>query len=252
MNTNHKNILVVFDAAGCAPGSMHTATELAAWMRVNIQALYVEDNNILNVVDLPFTREVSLYTAEINRLDSSLLIQKFRAEAESIKKQINEIAVTRRVSINFSSMRGLKMNVIKEQAREVAVVLMPAVYSGHSRKQQLPVKNKVIMVFDDADPSNDKALSIALSYAEKEGHQLFVIVNSSLSKQRAEEIISQQGGRAVRYDIADFSNMHEVVSLLYRYSPGLFILPQSSRLIENERLLQRLISQLESDVLIVR
>lgn len=251
MNVNHKNILIVFDAAGCAPRSMHTATELAVWMRASIQALYVKDNNILRVVDLPFTREVSLHTAAINSIDSNLMMQKFNAEAESIKKQINEIAVARRVSISFSSMRGQKMHVIKDQAQEVAVVLIPAVYSGYSRKQQHPLKNKVVMVFDDIDTFHDKALSIALSYADKKGHQLIVIVHGDQLKQYVQKKISEQGGRT-GYDVVDFSNNDEVISLLYRYSPGLLVLPQASRLIEDERLLQRLINQLESDILIVR
>jgi hypothetical protein len=230
---------------------MHMAAELAALLRTNIQALYIEDNNILTVVDLPFTREVSIHTAEINTIDSNLLIQKFRAEAESIKQQINEIAVTRRVSINFSSMRGQKMHVIKDSTQEVEVVLIPAVTKTHGRKQRHPLMNKVVMVFDEIDASHDKALSIALSYAEKKGYQLYIIVNSDLSKQHFEEKISEQDRRA-EYDVVDFSNMDEVVSLLYKYPQGMFVLPQSSCLIEDERLLQQLINQLESDILIVR
>ena len=251
MSENHKNILVVLDAAGCAPGSIHMATELAAWMQASIQALYVEDNNILNVVDLPFTREVSLNTAKVEGIDSSRLIRKFQEEAKSLKKQINEIAVTRQVSISFSSKRGHKMHVIKDSTQEVEVVLMPAVTQRRSRQQQHAQMNKVIVVFDKIDASCDKALNVALSYATNKGNQLVVIVNDDQSKQYVEKSISQQA-ELVECEVVDIFDMDKVFMLFYRYSPGLFVLPQSSRLIEDEQLLQRLVNLTESDVLIVR
>jgi len=251
MNANHKNILVVFDAAGCAPRSMHTAAELAALMQTNIQALYIEDNNILTVVDLPFTREVSLHTAEINTIDSDLLIQKFRAEAESIKKQINKIAVTQRVSIRFSSMRGQKMHAIKDQNQDVVAVLIPAVYSTMGRKQQHRLKHVVAMVYDEHNPSCEKALSIAISRAAKNSFQLFVIVDSQHLKLHVEQLISQQSGDAV-CQVADFSSVDEVLLLLQKHSPGLLVLTEGSRLIGNEQALQHLINSLESDILLIR
>ena len=41
---------------------MHTAAEIASRLQAGIKALYIEDINLWNAVDLPFTREVSLYT----------------------------------------------------------------------------------------------------------------------------------------------------------------------------------------------
>ena len=60
---------------------MHTAAELASRLQAGIKALYIEDINLWNAVDLPFTREVSLHTAAISSIDSTLMIQKFQADA---------------------------------------------------------------------------------------------------------------------------------------------------------------------------
>ncbi len=52
MISSHKNQLIVFDATGCDPISMHTATELASRLQAGIKALYIEDINQWNAVDL--------------------------------------------------------------------------------------------------------------------------------------------------------------------------------------------------------
>ncbi len=256
MNSNLKNILIVFDASGCAPVAMQTVIELAVRSQTGIQALYIEDSNLLNAVELPFTREVSLHTAKISNIDSTLMMQKLRTDAESIKKQIEKIAVTRSVSLSFSSMRGQKTQVIKNYRAEVNMVLIPAVYSTTGRKDQHHLKHVVAMVYDNHNPSNEKALSIAISQAAKNNYQLFIIVDSQHSKQYVEQLISQQSAdetyQAAVCQIADFSSVDEVLLLLQKHSPELLVLTEDSRLIDNEQALQHLINSLESDLLLIQ
>lgn len=251
MNSNLKNILIIFDAAGYNPVSMQTVIELAIRSQSGIQALYIEDNNLINAVGLPFTREVSLHTAAISHIDSTLMMQKLHADAESIKKQVEEIAVTRSVSLSFSSMRGQKAQVIRNRTAELSMVFIPAVYSTNSRKQQHYLKHEVVMVYDGQSPSREKALTIALSQAAKNSHQLFVIVDSEQAKQHVEQLLLQQGGRGFCH-LANFSNVGEIVLLLQKRSPGLLVLAEDSQLVDNEQVLQQLINSLESDILLVR
>ena len=251
MNASNNNILIVFDAAGCAPVSLHMATDLAAGLRASIKALYVEDINLMKAVDLPFTREISLHTAEISKIDSTMMKQKSRAAAENIKKQIEEIAVTRSVSITFSSTEGYKAQIVRDQTEEVTMVMLPAVYSSNGRKLQQQLKDRVVVLYGDIDVSSDKTLDIALLQSAKENYQLIVIADGLQSKQHVEKRLSEQGGKA-ECDIADFSDVDEVTSLVFKHSPGLLVLPESSRLIKDEQVLQQLIDKLETDILLVR
>lgn len=251
MNASNKNILIVFDAAGCAPVSLHMVTDLAAGLSAGIKALYVEDNNLLKAVDLPFTREISLHTAEISNIDSTMMKQKFRVAAENIKKQIEEIAVTRSVSITFSSTRGHKTQVVRDRAEEVTMVMLPAVYSSNGRKRQQQLKDKVVMLYSDIDMSSGKTLDIALSQAGNKNRQLIVIADGVQSKQHVEKLVYERGEQ-IEFDVADFSDADEVASLIYKHSPGLLVLPESSRMIEGEQMLQRLIDMMETDILLVR
>jgi hypothetical protein len=250
MNSNHKNILIVFDAFGYAPVSMHVATELAVKMQTGIHALYIEDNNLLNAVELPFTREVSLHTAAISNIDSSSMMQQFRADAENIKKQIEEIALTNRVSLSFSSMRGQKIQAIRNRTEEVNMVIIPAAYSIRDREQHAYTSHEIILVYESNSPSSEKALNIALSQVAKQNHQLIIIVDNDKSKQLVEKILSHKGEQAV-CQIADFSSLDEIILLLYKHAPALLVLPDDSSLVHDETMLKKLINSVESDILLI-
>lgn len=251
MNSNNKKLLIVFDATGCAPVSMHTATELASGLRAGIKALYVEDINLLKAVDLPFTREVSLHTATVSSVDSASMKQRFQTDAETIKKQIEEIAITRSVSLSFSSMRGHKTQVIRNGREEVNMVLIPAVYSSMGREKQYHLKHEVVVVFEEHAPSSDRALDIALSQAAKMKYQLFVIADSEHAKNRVEQVFDRHSGYHV-CELVDLSRLDELISLLHRHAPALFVLPEGGSLIRDEKTLQQMIDSLESDILLVR
>ena len=250
MNSNQNNILIVFDAAGCTHVSMVTATELAAAMQAGLQALYIEDNDLLNAVELPFTREVSLYTAAISHIDSSVMLQKFRSDAESIKKQIEEVAVTSRVSFSYSSMRGHKTQIIKNRTAEVNMVLIPAVYSGKGRRQDHLSRREVVVVYETNNTANDKALNIALSHAVKKNQRLVVILGDAHSRKHVESLTSAYNSNTV-IQIANLSHVEEAILLLYRHAPALLVFAQDSELVSDEKLLLRLINSLETDLLLV-
>ena len=251
MKSNHKNILIVFDASGHTAVSMRIATELAVKMQTGIRALYVEDNDLLNAVELPFTREVSLQTAAKSNIDSASMMQKFRVDAENIKKQIEEMALTHRISLSFSSMRGQKVQVIKNRTEEVNMVLIPAACSSRSGKQQTYQRDEIILVYEDNSPASEKSLNIALSQAVKQNYQLIIFVNNEQSKQHVEKKLRQKGVHAM-CQVNDYSSLDEVVLLVYKHTPALLVLPDDSPLVQDETILNKLVNFLESDILLIR
>lgn len=251
MKTKLNNILIVFDAAGYNPVSIQAVIALADKMQANIQALYIEDINLLNAVDLPFVREISLHTAEIRNIDRQLMVRKLRADAESVKKQIEEIALTLSVTCSFRSIRGQKIKVVRDRTEEVAMILIPAVSSEKSIKFQPVINPVVAMIYDVHSQSCDKALNIALVQAEKNNYQLFIVIDSQKSKLHVKNLISQKRVDTV-YQIADFLNVEEVLILLKKQHPGLVVLTEDNSLTDTENALQYIINTLGSDILMVR
>jgi hypothetical protein len=251
MNEKSKDILLVVDTACCNPISMMSVIELAAGLQAGIQAVYVEDINLLSAVDLPFTREVSVHTATATDINSSIMIEKLRTDAENIKRQIEKIAVSHRVSLSFSSIRGQKTQVIRNRTEELKIVLIPSMYSTVSREKQPGLKHELVMLYDSQDPACEKALNIAYAQAVKNAFDLFVIADSEQSRQRVEKQTAEYSGH-VNCQIADFSGIDAILPVLKHRSPKLLVLTEGCRLIGDEHVFQRLISSLESDILLIR
>ncbi|MDH5484491.1 MAG: hypothetical protein OEY43_04570 [Gammaproteobacteria bacterium] len=251
MNTRLNNILIVFDATGCSPVSMQTVIQIASGLQADIQAVYIEDINLLNAVSLPFVREIALYTAEPRSINTVLMRQKLRDEAEEIKKKIAEIAFAQSVSLSFELMRGQKIQVIRSRDSEAGVVLIPAVYSLSGRKALHHLKHVAVVVYAVHSTSADNALTIAMAHTTKNNHRLVVVADSQDSQQGAKKIIELQGLQAT-YQLADMSRLDEIVASLIKLSPGLLVLTEDSPLVDNEKIFQQLINSLESDILLVR
>jgi flagellar biosynthesis regulator FlaF len=179
------------------------------------------------------------------------MLQKLQADAENIKKQVEAIAFTRSVSFSFSSVRGQKTQVIKNRTQELSMVFIPAAYSSNDRKQQHQLKHEIAVVFDAQSPSCEKALSIALAQSTKNVSTLLVIADSEQSKQHVEQLLRQYSGRG-SCRIVDLSKADDALLLLQKHSPGLLVLSEDSRLFNDERVLQRMIDSLESDILLIR
>lgn len=251
MNEKSKAILLVVDTACCNPISMQSIIELAAGLRADIQALYVEDVNLLSAVDLPFTREVSIHTARAKNINSSAMIQKLRADAENIKRQIEKIAVSHSVTLSFSSIRGQKTQIIRNRTEALKMVLIPAMYSTVSREKRPGLKHELIALYDSSDPASENALNMAYTQAVKNRFDLFVIVDSEQSRQHVEKQTEEYSSH-VNCLVTDFSGINEILPVLQNRSPKLLVLSEHNRLIKDEQVFQRLISSLESDILLIR
>jgi hypothetical protein len=178
------------------------------------------------------------------------MLQKLQADAEKIRKQIEQIAVSQRVSLHFSSARGRKVQLIMNRTAELNMVLIPAAYSSSGTTKPPHYKQQLAVVYDTDNPSCDNALNIALSQAEKHGYELFVIVDSQASCQHVEQQTKDYQGH-VNCRIVDFTDAKETLLLLQKHSPELLVLTENSRLINNEQLFQQLINTVETDILLV-
>ena len=112
-------------------------------------------------------------------------------------------------------------------------------------------KHEVVVVFEEHAPSSDRALDIALSQAAKMQYQLFVMADSEHAKNRVEQVFERHSGYHV-CQLVDLSRLDEVISLLHKHAPALFVLPDGGCLTREEKKLQQMIDSMESDILLVR
>ena len=249
MNITHKNILTLFDVTGYNAVSVQTVIGLAVTSQSSLNALYIEDLNLLNAIELPFAREIFLHTAEIKSIDSGLMVQRLNSCTKNIRQQIEKIARPKNIPVTFKTICGNKFQAIKDYGTKSHMVFIPALYTGgHTVHQHAGTQTAII--YDEQCGTSDTALNIALSYASNNCSELFVIANSLRAKRQVEHLIKQQ--HSVSAQVTVHMGLSEVFHLFNTHAPDLLIVPEGCQLVSNEKILQRLIGFPRSDILLVR
>ncbi len=71
-DADHQRILVALDASSDSRAAVEAAVNLAARFNAELTGIYVEDENLLRLADLPFVQEVGHFSAtcrHINHVD---------------------------------------------------------------------------------------------------------------------------------------------------------------------------------------
>ena len=88
------------------PLALQMAAELAGWLGVDLHGLFIEDEAVLALADLPFARELRLPTHEWSPLDAAGLAAELRHAAEEARRTLTRILAATRVPGGFEVRRG--------------------------------------------------------------------------------------------------------------------------------------------------
>ncbi len=111
VTTQTQRIIVALDASRHSFTALKAAAELAALMNAELQALYVEDINLIHLARLPFVHEIGLYSATRRTYDKRTAEREFQTLAHQMRHAVAQTAVAARVNWSFEVARG---NVTKE------------------------------------------------------------------------------------------------------------------------------------------
>ena len=97
MNENHhksdqRSVLLTVESASISTTSVEIAVAIAASLQSSLHGLFIENEDLLRVAGLPFTREISFTTAEERPTDSDIMQRSLQSMASSFKKSIKQAA----------------------------------------------------------------------------------------------------------------------------------------------------------------
>lgn len=101
-----RRIVLPLDAAAEAGPAIGTAIRLAARIGARVHAVFVEDEDLLNVAALPFTRQAALGAARPEALTSGHVELHLRLAAESARRELAAAAERHQVACSFEVFRG--------------------------------------------------------------------------------------------------------------------------------------------------
>jgi nucleotide-binding universal stress UspA family protein len=130
-----RRILVALDASPHSLAALQVAVELAVQLGAEVEGLFVEDINLLNLSDLPMARELVAYATHPRRLDRIRMAEQLQLQARMARRALQEEAEKAQVRWSFRVVRGIIAAELLAAAEEMDLILLGR--TGWSNRQRV-------------------------------------------------------------------------------------------------------------------
>lgn len=169
-----KRIVLLVDR-GTLP-LMEPAISLAALVQAQLEAVFIQDDDLLQVASLPFSREVSLRTATVRRFNRKQLQQEIDHEFEQFRGRLEQAAARSRVQWECRRYVGSRRDAWQESAQQVALLVAGGAQTMVRRPAAAQrLRDMVYAVYNGTEAARN-AVKVALSVAEAERLHLVVLI----------------------------------------------------------------------------
>ena len=256
INPDHtiKRIIVSMDTGGVNPAAMESIVVLASRLQAELCGLFVEDTALLQLANLPFTREVTLLTALSRDLSGTSMEKNLSATAVQMQRTLERLAQLANVVCSFRTVRGPRLeSVIRESNDFQVLVLMPKkrLTEGMRQVPKVDKDHPLVLFYDGSALAHNAAGIIRSLNTSSTMKQLLVLTTSDAA---AEEIHQQfpSSHYHVRYEHIQGYDINELITLVRRQAPGLVILPLQDILLRQGAALGKLLDVLSCPLILVR
>ncbi len=241
------DVLLTVDARSCSPGMVELAMAMAASSQTQLRALFIEDEDLLDVASLPFSREILFSTAQELPTDFERMQRSLQALAAQFENTLQRSARNAKVSYSYDYVRGRRDDIgLREHQDAVFTILgqtllrRPGV-SAHSRTHKL-------LLIDDHAEHLEKALQVLLQRFAQDVIEITLVTRQPDPSQRAEALLatSMHDGQKVSITTAGY----ETLSTLLHEIGHQFDYAIISRH-ESVQNLQQIIKQLDCPLILV-
>jgi hypothetical protein len=121
-------MVIALCAGGTSRSGLATAAQIAAAMGLDIEGLFIEDEELLGLAALPFVTELTPGSAVARPMEPARLEKEMRAAAGALQQALERAARMTRANWRFASVRGEIGAVLSTAAAsgDVVAVLEPA------------------------------------------------------------------------------------------------------------------------------
>ena len=272
---NIQRILVALDASPHSLSALEAAAELAANLRAELLGLFVEDINLLRMAELPFAREVGLFSGTLRRLDTQHVERQLRAQAELARQALTTIAERAQIRWSFHVTRGQIASELLDAALDADLVILGK--AGWSGQRRLGSTARVVLsqvrgpalmlqrgarlglpvlVLYDGSAGAKSALAAAVQLVGEREAQLTILIVSreveaaqSLQQEVTEWL--QERGLEAHYRWLSKADVPRICHAVQAEGGGVLVLYRDTPLLQGETL-EALLNELECPVLLVR
>lgn len=272
-----QRILVALDASPHSLAALRAATRLAELFGAELLGVYVEDINLLRASELPFSREISIFSGEQRRFDLSQIENELRDQAEAARQALTDSAERARVHWSFRVSRGAVVSELVTAASGMDLVILgKSGWSpierrriGSTARKMLARAPRAALVMEkgstlrhplavvcDGSDLGHKALRVAAALARREDSHLILLALSE-DPEEARRIREQCSewlrGQAVMARYREFLDWtaSQVAATLEQEGAGGLVVPATETVLKDDQLVA-LLSETDTPLLLVR
>jgi hypothetical protein len=244
---------------------LEQAAALAALKRAELVALFVEDVDLIRLAGLPFAREVDRVSAVARDLDGLSVHRTLRAQAEQVRRALEQTAARRQLQASLQVVRGRYVREALSAAAAMDVLFLGrvgnAAVSGVSaslpgRGRDVAGKTRTpgpVLVRYDGSPCAERALAVARDLLTAGGEELVVMLPAAEPEVvdalwlRAKRAL---GAQAARFALVASADPADILRRVRLERCGLLVLPWDEGL-PGGRVSHRFFEEVECPVVLI-
>jgi nucleotide-binding universal stress UspA family protein len=272
-----RRILVAVDASSHSLAALEAAAELAARFEAELHGLFVEDENLLRLAELPFVEEQVPFSADRRRIERQEVLRELRVLARRLEQAFTALVERQNLRGDFRVARGAVVTELLAAAEEADILFVgkagrsPRHYHrlGSTTRMALstaPCSTIVmqhrsslrppILVVHDGSAAAQRALTAAAAFRAHEDDPLTILLlapDLSTVARRREEVTAwlEQSGVPAAIRVLSVANAAALAHTVRMQECGMLILPAVAELLEDEAV-QCLLDEIEVPVLLIR
>ncbi len=180
-----QTVLLAADVGSYSTTTVNLAVQMAAAIKSELQGLFIEDEDLLQVTGLPITREISLTTARERPTDVDQMQRSMRSVARQFEQTLQREARALQIAWSFDYVRGRARDIGLEQGADVTYLILgqPVSHRLRSRPERAPRK---ILLIANESLHQKQALQVVLQQFNHEKVELTLVEDGPGGKLAAE------------------------------------------------------------------
>lgn len=110
-NTFNKSVVLTVDSESYSLATVDLAVNMAASLKTQLQGLFIEDEDLVRVAELPFTREITFPSALVRSTDATIMQRSLRVVADKFKQHLAKSAQASKVPWTYDYVRGSSQHI---------------------------------------------------------------------------------------------------------------------------------------------
>jgi nucleotide-binding universal stress UspA family protein len=273
-----QRVLVAIDASPHSLAALEAAVDLAARFQAELAGLFVEDENLLRLAELPFVHEIGLFSAIRRRIEGEEMRRQIRVQTRRVRRVFTLTTERAHVRRSFRVVRGTVLSEVLSAASEADVLVLGKAGWSLLRRGQLgstvrgilPERFGLMLILKegtclgvplavvyDGSPAAERALVAADTLRQESDDKKALIVlllAESADKARIlqSEAASRLGARGTvaRFRTLTSANVFWVADVLQAEACGMLVMPARSSALQHS-VLVALLEHAELPVLLV-